>query len=810
MNTLVHVSPIKLLSISDEAMHSFQSSTIKILLNLKGQTLVSVNNTSCCLNPNDILTVNAYDTCTVFKSNSLMLVLTVEKNQLKLNEEDARAYFVCDSTQFKNKDKFITLKNIVFKLFENINSVTQTKALAVAYEIYDELLNNFTMVAPAARKTTSKIIEILDYIKSNYADNLLLNDIAEKFGLSVPYLSKLFKDSTGMTFADFYDELRVNHSMYDLMETTSTIIDIAYKHGFPNNHAYIRAFKKITGRLPTDARKNRRAEQPAGELNDDLKEIINIVSHSEIKAKEYKDYYITENYNKKPLFRLEHNPGHEILGIGPAVSILHRNVQDVINYIQKNYPFRYAYIRGIFSDAFSFCTRNFDGELVFKFAMTDEVLDFLISVNLMPVLSFTYMPKDLATENKDTLFQDGYYICGPTDLNEWKLAIDTFVNHVISRYGFENVKKWIFLPWVQLDSKNRHLGFRDEHTFFNFYRASYTAVKNISPELTVSSPEIYPSQNKDWLDSFFAWTKQNDCFPDLLSVKFFPNTNWEVIEVKDSHGLAYRKVINEEISSDENLMRKALTDLKRYLHSNGYDLDIYITAFNFTITDSHPLLDTMFSASYYIKNYVDNMDLIKSLCYWRLTDDTDAGSTRQNFSGQVGMYLPNGMPKGTAQALRQLYYTKNNIIDRGAFYLLSKMDDKPQYFHLLLFNYEHPSQTNKDYFAGKENCDLYSVFLNKEKKSVHLTINDVPFKRANIKMFIINTEHGSPYDKWISMGMPEIDSYSERGSVIFDIFKVSAIPDFKTMSMTIEDNTFNIDLNLDIFEVKAVEIQFYD
>ena len=108
------------------------------------------------------------------------------------------------------------------------------------------------------------------------------------------------------------------------------------------------------------------------------------------------------------------------------------------------------------------------------------------------------------------------------DLNEWKLAIDTFVNHVISRYGFENVKKWIFLPWVQLDSKNRHLGFRDEQTFFNFYRASYTAVKNISPELTVSSPEIYPSQNKDWLDSFFAWTKQNDCFPDLLSVKFFP------------------------------------------------------------------------------------------------------------------------------------------------------------------------------------------------------------------------------------------------------------------------------------------------
>lgn len=78
--------------------------------------------------------------------------------------------------------------------------------------------------------------------------------------------------------------------------------------------------------------------------------------------------------------------------------------------------------------------------------MIDEVLDFLTSVNLMPVLSFTYMPRVLASENQDTAFQDGYYICEPTDLGEWKLVVTAFLRHIDDRYGTDNVKKWIFLP----------------------------------------------------------------------------------------------------------------------------------------------------------------------------------------------------------------------------------------------------------------------------------------------------------------------------------------------------------------------------
>ena len=96
--------------------------------------------------------------------------------------------------------------------------------------------------------------------------------------------------------------------------------------------------------------------------------------------------------------------------------------------------------------------------------------------------------------------------------------------------------------------------------------------------------------------------------------------------------------------------------------------------------------------------------------------------------------------------------------------------------------------------------------INKEKKLVHFKLNNLPFKTATIKIFTVNKEHGSPYDKWKSMGMPELEYYVDSNSVLFDIFAVSAIPDFKTYSLLIEDGCLSIDFKLGIFETKAIEI----
>ncbi len=805
MKTLLYVPPLKLQYASDEAVHSYKNTDLLIILNLKGHTRIAVNNYSYSLGSGDIIVVNPRETCTVFRSDSAFIMLTIERTWLRLNTEDASAYFLCNSVQFKNKSKFDSIKSAILSAAKGRSNMTQMRALSIAYGIYDELIKNFTMVTPAARKNNTKITTILAYIDDNYTENLLLNDIADKFGLSVPYLSKLFKDSTGMTFADFYDELRINHSMYDLLETQATIIDISYKHGFPNNHAYIRAFKKITGMLPNEARKRKRAEKgEATDADGELAELLKALERENAQNEELKDYYITESYTAKPMFELSRLPSQEILDIGSATTVLHKNVQNIIHDLQTQNPFRYAYLRGIFSDELSFCTRDAKGNLSFRFSMIDEVLDFLLAQQLLPAVSLTYMPRALAKANTDTVFDDGYYICGPADIGEWKLAVSTFIDHIISRYGMLNVQKWLFIPWVQLDSKNRHIGFYDEDEFFEFYKTSHSALKEKSALFTVSSPEIYPSaEDNGWLDNFLARAERENCFPDLLALKFSSNSHWEVIEV-DEGNKARRKVIHDEISPDEDLLKKALTAVKKLLAERGYELDLYIISFNFTITDSHPLLDTLFSATYYIKNYIDNLGTVKSLGYWNLCDATDLSSLKEIFTGRIGMYLPNGIPKSTAQALRMLSFTKNVVLDRGKNYLFTTKSDENNYFHLIAFNYQHPFYLTAEEIPEKDNP--YSAFVDENKIHIRFRMTDLPFASATIRLYSLDSSHGAVYDKWKYIGMPDLDFYSDRNSSLFAIFVASSIPDFKTYTQEIKNGTLVLELDLEQFAVQALEI----
>ncbi len=89
-------------------------------------------------------------------------------------------------------------------------------------------------------------------------------------------------------------------------------------------------------------------------------------------------------------------------------------------------------------------------------------------------------------------------------------------------------------------------------------------------------------------------------------------------------------------------------------------------------------------------------------------------------------------------------------------------------------------------------------------------MDNLPYNSATLKIFTLDKEHGSPYDRWKSMGMPKLEYYADSTSVLFDIFAVSAIPAFKTYNVPIENGRLALDFNLDEFEVKAIEILLHN
>ena len=85
--------------------------------------------------------------------------------------------------------------------------------------------------------------------------DLSLNKIAVIFHVSVPYLSKIFKESVNQKFLDYLIGLRIEKSKEILKDGEIKLNEVADKVGYPTYTSFIRIFKQYVGMTPTEYRK---------------------------------------------------------------------------------------------------------------------------------------------------------------------------------------------------------------------------------------------------------------------------------------------------------------------------------------------------------------------------------------------------------------------------------------------------------------------------------------------------------------------------------------------------------------------------
>lgn len=92
------------------------------------------------------------------------------------------------------------------------------------------------------------------YIKDNYQMPLTLEMAAGQMMLNPSYFSTLFKQTTGSSFKDYLNYIRIEESKKLLTNTNGTILDIALTVGFENQSYFTKVFKKYTGITPKQYR----------------------------------------------------------------------------------------------------------------------------------------------------------------------------------------------------------------------------------------------------------------------------------------------------------------------------------------------------------------------------------------------------------------------------------------------------------------------------------------------------------------------------------------------------------------------------
>ena len=150
------------------------------------------------------------------------------------------------------------IENLLFELTvrgEDVGVMSGTVSLLLRYLSLenDELLIRGNVKTD---KDDARRLDVLSYVKSNYR-TASLTELSEKLYLTVPYLSKVIKDSFGKSFKELVVDERMERARTSIEETTLPIGDIIRSVGYENESYFHREFKKRYGTTPLTIRKKR-------------------------------------------------------------------------------------------------------------------------------------------------------------------------------------------------------------------------------------------------------------------------------------------------------------------------------------------------------------------------------------------------------------------------------------------------------------------------------------------------------------------------------------------------------------------------
>ena len=93
-----------------------------------------------------------------------------------------------------------------------------------------------------------------------------VSELADKLGLSVGQLSKLFRRLYGGKLSDYFKARQVEYAETLLRDTTLTVTKVAYKAAFGTRRTFFRTYRRVKGETPEQYRAHVQAAASLGSV----------------------------------------------------------------------------------------------------------------------------------------------------------------------------------------------------------------------------------------------------------------------------------------------------------------------------------------------------------------------------------------------------------------------------------------------------------------------------------------------------------------------------------------------------------------
>ncbi|WP_308860262.1 AraC family transcriptional regulator [Paenibacillus radicibacter] len=158
-----------------------------------------------------------------------------------------------------NHNRLTVLFGRVFTAFRQrtpFASLEASGSLQLILASYGKILSHTQQVEQTTPTPSTDIVrQALRYLSTQYAEEITIETMAEGLGYNRAYLSRIFKEQTGVTPVTFLLHLRLDHARRLLRERIQlTVEQIAFSVGFRDPLYFSKQFKRMYNQSPTEYR----------------------------------------------------------------------------------------------------------------------------------------------------------------------------------------------------------------------------------------------------------------------------------------------------------------------------------------------------------------------------------------------------------------------------------------------------------------------------------------------------------------------------------------------------------------------------
>jgi xylan 1,4-beta-xylosidase len=352
---------------------------------------------------------------------------------------------------------------------------------------------------------------------------------------------------------------------------------------------------------------------------------------------------------------------------------------------------------------------------LYNFTYVDQIYDGLLAAGVKPFVELSFMPRKMSSD--PTASHPFWYhpnVNPPKDYKLWDAMITAFAQHLIDRYGIDQVATWNFEVWNE-PNLDFWAGSPKQPTYWQLYDHTARALKAVSPRLQVGGPSTAQAA---WVPDFLQHTHDNNVPVDFVSTHVYANDTADNV----LH-------LNENVPRDQMVYR-AVKMVHDQIAASAYPhIPLIFSEYNASYANEPDVTDSPYIGPWLANNIRLCDGLTQSMAYWSFSDVFEEGGVpRTPFYGGFGLIANDRIPKASFNVFTALHKLGDQRLALDSDSALATRTSDGSLV-LALWNYAPPYGTGPGYTAPHDpapskDFDLHIDHLNPHTSATVWRIDD--------------------------------------------------------------------------------------